>query len=74
MTIKHSHLLRATCVWTFFVWAVLVKNMLTADNHSLSFRLVHIALAIVSIGLAAAVWPLARVFEDKVFEGRQSDR
>ena len=51
------------CLWTFFVWSVLIKNMITSDE-ALSFRLVHISLALVSIALAAAVWPLARRLKD----------
>ena len=57
MRIRKQTLLRAFCLWTFFVWAVLIKNMLADDDHSLGFRVVHIGLALVSISFAAAVWP-----------------
>lgn len=57
---KPSWLLRVACVWTFFVWAVLIKNMVTDEGHELGFRVVHITLAVVSISLAAALWPYAR--------------
>lgn len=56
---KSKWLLRVTCLWTFLVWAVLIKNMITAPDHELGFRVVHITLAVVSIGLAAAVWPIS---------------
>lgn len=52
--------IRAFVAWSVFVWVVLVKNMLTHDEHPLSFRLVHIGLAVVSLSLAASCWPLAR--------------
>lgn len=52
-------LLRAFCIWTVFVWAVLIKNMITSDE-SISFRAVHIGLAVISIAFALSVWPLAR--------------
>jgi hypothetical protein len=52
--------LRVFCVWTFFVWLVLIKNMLADKDHSVGFRSVHIGLAVISIALAAAVWPLTR--------------
>lgn len=53
-------LLRVYVGFNIVVWTVLIKNMITDDSHDWGFRLVHIALAAISIGLAAAVWPLAR--------------
>ncbi len=47
-------------VWNFFVWIVLIKNMVTDTEHELSFRLVHISLAAVSLVLAGLSWPLAK--------------
>jgi predicted neutral ceramidase superfamily lipid hydrolase len=57
MDFRSRMLLRVFCVWTLFVWIVLVKNMLTDKDHSIAFRSIHIGLAVVSIGLALAVWP-----------------
>lgn len=59
---RSKWLLRAFCLWTFFTWSVLIKNMITSDEE-LAFRLVHISLAVISIGLAAAVWPLSKRLE-----------
>lgn len=39
---------------------VLAKNMITDNEHALSFRLVHLVIAFVTLSLAAATWPLAR--------------
>jgi hypothetical protein len=57
---KASYLIKAMCLWTFFVWGVLIKNMVTMEDETLGFRLVHIGLALVSIAFAAAVWPFAK--------------
>ena len=53
-------LVRIFCIWTLFVWTVLIKNMITAGDQTIAFRVVHIGLAAISIGLAVAVWPLAK--------------
>lgn len=53
-------LLRGFCVWTIFVWGVLIKNMLEDGTHSFAFRAIHIVLAIISIMFALSVWPLAK--------------
>lgn len=57
---KSRLLLRAFCVWTVFVFAVLIKNMITDGSHPIGFRLVHSAIGAVSIALAIACWPLAK--------------
>jgi len=62
--VKSRLLLRAFCIWTVFVFAVLVKNMITDDDHAVSFRVVHSALALVSIAFALSCWPLAKRLKD----------
>ena len=62
---KSHLLLRTFCVWTVFVFAVLIKNMITDDDHAVSFRVVHSVLALISITLAFACWPLARRMRDE---------
>ena len=52
-------LLRATSLWTFWVWAILIRNMVVDRTHRLGFRLVHIGLAFVSIGLGATIWSVS---------------
>jgi len=39
---------------------ILVRNMVTDHTHGLSFRLVHIGLALISLGFAFATWRIAR--------------
>lgn len=60
MTSRSGWLLRGFCLWTFFVFGTLIKNMITDTEHTLGFRVVHSAIGLMSIGLAAAVWPLAK--------------
>jgi hypothetical protein len=52
-------ILRAFSLWSFFVWGVLIRNMLRDDEHGAGFRAVHIALAVVSISLGVATWRVA---------------
>lgn len=56
MTKKHIWIVRVAALWTFYVWAVLVRNMIIDHTNSLAFRAVHIGLAIISFGFAAATW------------------
>jgi hypothetical protein len=58
--VKSRWLLRAFCLWTIFVFAVLIKNMVFSSDEALSFRLVHSIIGGVSIAFALACWPLAK--------------
>lgn len=61
MTKKHVLILRVAAIWTFYVWAVLVRNMIIDHSNTLAFRAVHIGLAIISFALAAATWWVSNV-------------
>jgi len=52
--------LKLSALWSLWVWVILVRNMVTDHTHGLSFRLVHIGLAIISLGFAFASWRIAR--------------
>lgn len=47
--------LRAAATWTIFIWVTRIKNILEDPTHSTSFKLVHSALAAVSIVFAFAI-------------------
>ena len=51
--------LRVTVIWTLFVWLVFTKNIVGDPKHSTGFKVVHVALAAVSIALALVVWAIA---------------
>lgn len=53
-------ILRISAVWSIWIWAVLVRNMLIDHNHAFSFRAVHIVLAIISFGFAIATLIIAQ--------------
>jgi hypothetical protein len=53
-------ILRISAVWSIWVWAVLVRNMLIDHNHALSFRVVHIVLAAISFAFAIATLVIAQ--------------
>ena len=52
-------ILRAFALWSFFVWGVLIRNMLKDGDHSVGFRAVHITLAVISISFGVATWRVA---------------
>ncbi|HEX9530559.1 MAG TPA: hypothetical protein VF954_05435 [Acidimicrobiales bacterium] len=61
MSRRHANLLRASAGWALWVWAVLIRNMVVDHTHSLGFRAVHVGLAVVSLGFAAAtLWVASR--------------
>ncbi|TAN28774.1 MAG: hypothetical protein EPN30_03010 [Actinomycetota bacterium] len=66
MTKKHVWILRATSVWTFYVWAVLIRNMIIDKTNTLGFRGVHIGLAIISIALAAIAWRISNFMAKEI--------
>lgn len=56
MSRRDAVLIRVTCLWTFFVWGVFVKNQLGDGSRSTGFKVVHFGLALISVGLAVGVW------------------
>ena len=52
-------ILRGFSLWSFFVWGVLIRNMLRDGDHSVGFRAVHITLAAISISFGVATWRVA---------------
>ncbi|NNN18643.1 MAG: hypothetical protein HKL84_02185 [Acidimicrobiaceae bacterium] len=73
MTKKHVWILRVASLWTFYVWAVLVRNMILDKSNSLAFRAIHIALAIVSIAFAAVTWRIS-IFMAKEIKNRKKNK
>lgn len=66
MTKKHVWIVRAAALWTFYVWAVLVRNMIVDTTNTLAFRLVHIGLAIISFAFAAAIWWVSNLISREI--------
>ncbi len=60
MLARHALVLRAFAVWTLFVWGTRIGNVLGDDERSIGFKLVHLALAIVSVLFAVATWVIVR--------------
>lgn len=55
MTKQQANILRAFSLWTVFVWGTRIWNIVN-DDHSMGFKVVHIALAAVSVLFALACW------------------
>ena len=49
-------MLRAFCVWTVYVWATRIWNIVGDSDRSTGFKVVHVLLALVSVGFAVLAW------------------
>lgn len=54
MTRRAAGVLLAAGTWTLFVWLTRINNIL-GDDRSTSFKVVHVVLAVVSVGFGVAV-------------------
>lgn len=57
MSRRAALLLRASVVWTVWVWVVLIRNMVVG-NFAWSFKAVHTLLAVVSLAFAIVTWQI----------------
>ncbi len=60
MTKTAAWTLRASALWSIWVWAVLVRNMWVDHVHAVAFRAVHIGLAVVSLAFAGVTLVIAQ--------------
>ncbi len=72
MSRRDIWLLRATALWTFFIWAVFVRNLLRDETRATSFKVVHLTLAVVSVALAVGIWRVATRARAKAREGQRA--
>ena len=56
---RDALILRTAAVWTVLVWGVFVRNIVTDDDQSTGFKVVHVLLAIMSVLFALAIWTVA---------------
>ena len=57
---REALVIRAFAVWTVWVWATRIWNVLGDDDRSAGFKLVHLALALVSVAFAVVTWGIVR--------------
>ena len=55
MTRRAAWVLLAAAGWTFFVWITFIRNIVGQDDRSTGFKVVHIVLAVISIGFGVAI-------------------
>ncbi len=60
MNRREALVIRAFAAWTVWVWATRIWNVLGDDERSTGFKLVHLALALVSVGFAVVTWGIVR--------------
>jgi len=56
MSKNHALVLRAFAVWTVYVWGTRIWNVIGDDTRGFAFKAVHVVLALISVGFAAATW------------------
>jgi hypothetical protein len=56
---RDAILLRVAAGWTLFIWVTRIRNILGDETRSTGFKAVHVALAVVSVAFAAAIWWVA---------------
>lgn len=59
MTRTDAIILRAAAAWAIFIWVTRIRNILGDDAHSIGFKVVHSALALVSVAFAIAILGVA---------------
>lgn len=59
MTRAEALVLRAAALWTVYIWVTRIFNILRDPVHTMQFKLVHSALALVSVLFAVAIWIVA---------------
>ncbi|HVM03919.1 MAG TPA: hypothetical protein VM242_02000 [Acidimicrobiales bacterium] len=58
MSSRDALVLRAFAGWTVFVWGNRIWNILRDGEHGAAFKVVHLALALVSVAFAVAAWSI----------------
>jgi hypothetical protein len=59
MTKRTAWVLLAAAGWTFFIWITRIGNILGDDSRSTGFKVVHVVLALISVGFAVAITVIA---------------
>ena len=59
MTRGQANVIRAFSIWTVYVWGTRLWNIWNDDSRDGAFKVVHTALAAVSIAFAVAIWRVA---------------
>lgn len=59
MSRRDAIILRSAAAWTVFIWVTRIRNILGDETRATSFKVVHVVLALVSVGFAAAIWRVA---------------
>jgi Zn-dependent protease with chaperone function len=60
MTRRAAWTLIAAALWTAWVWGTRIWNVVGDDERSAGFKVVHVALALVSVAFAVAVFTIGR--------------
>lgn len=59
MSRRDAIILKSAAAWTLFIWVTRIRNILGDETRDTAFKAVHVALAMVSVAFAAAIWRVA---------------
>lgn len=59
MSRRDAIILRAAAGWTLFIWITRIRNIVGDESRDTAFKVVHVALAVVSVAFAVAIWRVA---------------
>ena len=59
MSRRDAIILRAAAAWTLFIWVTRIRNIVGDETRDTAFKVVHVALAVVSVAFAVAIWRVA---------------
>ncbi len=59
MSRRDAIILRAAAAWTLFIWVTRIRNIVGDETRSAGFKAIHVALAVVSVAFAVAIWRVA---------------
>ncbi len=59
MSRRDAILLKSAAAWTLFIWVTRIRNILGDETRDTAFKVVHVALAVVSVAFAVAIWRVA---------------
>ena len=52
-------ILRASAIFTTWVWVVMMRDAIVGNHLSTSFRLIHVGIGLASIAFAVVTWVIA---------------
>lgn len=69
---RDALVIRAFAAWTVYVWGTRIWNIVGDDERDTAFKVVHVVLAVVSVGFAVAAWAIVSKNRRRATSGTSS--